>query len=137
MWKTSNTETVTASPSEVWKLWQNVTAWPKQDSSITSASIDGPFAVGSKITLKPKGSPTVKVVIKKMEVNKGYTTEGKLPLAKLQFVHQITTKGKQTSFTQSVIISGPLSGLFARMMGKSMSKNLNARMKTMATMLQK
>jgi hypothetical protein len=96
----------------------------------------GPFRVGSKITIKPKGSPAVKVVLKRVDVNRGFESVGKLPLAKLQFIHEVSTEGKQTKFTQSVIISGPLAGLFSRMMGKKMEQNLKARMKKMATMLQ-
>lgn len=136
MWKISNTETTKASPEAIYKMWTNVASWPKQDSSISSASIDGPFKVGSKITLKPKGSPTVKVTIKQVSPNQGFTSQGKLPLAKLQFIHTIQPDGKHTKFTQSVVISGPLTGLFSRLMGKNMQKNLKARMKKMVELLQ-
>lgn len=133
----SYSETVKAPPQEVWKLWENVAAWPKQDSSIVSASIEGPFEVGSKITIKPKGSPAVKVTLVKVEQNKGFESVGKLPLAKLRFVHKITTQGNKTTFRQSVIINGPLSGLFARGLGKSMDKNLQARVQKMAELINK
>ncbi len=137
MWKISNTEKTLASPSSVWKLWEEVTNWPKQDSSITSASINGPFKVGSVITLKPKKSPPVKVRIKKLEKNHNFSTEGKLPLTKLEFIHEVKTDGKQTQFTQSVVMSGSLAWLFSRIMGKSVKKNLVARMQKMAKLLQK
>ncbi len=133
----SYSETVAAPPKEVWKLWQNVAAWPKQDTSITSARINGPFAVGSKITLKPKGSPAVKVKLVKVEENRGFESQGTLPLAKLRFVHNISTQGAKTTFTQTIIIDGPLSGLFARTMGKSMDKNLQARVHKMAELINK
>lgn len=133
----SYSETVAAPPEAIWKLWENVAAWPKQDISITSASIDGAFAVGSKITLKPKGSPAVKVKLIKVEKNKGFESQGTLPLAKLRFVHNISTQGSKTTFTQTIIIDGPLSGLFARGMGKSMDKNLQARVHKMGELINK
>lgn len=136
MWQTSNTLTVKATPAAVWQTWEEVSKWPKQDLSLTSASINGPFQIGSQITMKPKGSPTVKVIIKQIAVNKGFTSEGKLPLTSLQFIHKIEPDGNQTKFTQTIVMDGPLSGLFSKILGKKMESNLKMRMQKTVEMLQ-
>jgi len=137
MWKTSNTETVIGTPKDVWNKWVQVDKWPEQDESLISASIDGPFEVGSTITLKPKSSPTVKVVLVQVKPNDSFESVGKLPLTQLRFMHQIKPESKKVSFAQSVIMEGALSGLFSKLMGKKMEQNLKARMKKLAKMIEK
>lgn len=136
MWKASNTEKTKASAQAVWQAWEKVSSWPDQDKSINAATINGPFAVGGIITIKPKGSPKVKVVLKRVEPNKGFMSEGKLPLTKMQFIHEISSNNGSTSFTQSVVMDGPLAGLFSALMGKKMEQNLVARMKNMKELLE-
>lgn len=135
MWKSSNTETVDEPAAAIWQKWTEVAKWPEQDASLVSASINGPFVVGSTITLKPKGSPSVKVTLVEVTPNKSFASVGKMPGAKLHFVHDILLSDTGTSFTQSVSMDGPLASLWAAMMGKKMASNLKARMVKMAQLI--
>jgi hypothetical protein len=135
MWKSEHTQTAKATPEALWKRWTDVANWPEQDASLESASINGPFVVGSIITLKPKGSPTVKVKLIEVTPLKSFSSTGSLPLAKLQFDHRANTTSNGIEFTQSVTISGPLAGLFSNMMGKTMAENLKARMIRLSQLL--
>lgn len=135
MWKSEFTKNAQSTPEALWKRWTDVSNWPEQDASLESASINGPFAVGSVITLKPKGSPTVKVKLIEVTPLKSFSSTGSLPLAKLQFDHKAKSEGGKIEFTQSVTISGPLSGLFSKLMGKTMATNLEARMTKLAKLL--
>jgi Polyketide cyclase / dehydrase and lipid transport len=135
MWKAEFTRNVQATPEALWERWTDVANWPEQDESLQSASINGPFVVGSIITLKPKGSPTVKVQLIEVTKLKSFSSTGQLPLAKLQFDHKAKSDGGKIEFTQSVTMSGPLSGLFSKLMGKTMATNLEARMTKLATLL--
>lgn len=137
MWKATNTETAKSTPAKVWSFWTDVADWPAQDHSLESASIAGDFEVGDVITMKPKGSPKVRVKLIEVTRGKSFSSVGKLPLAKLQFDHLVTTNaGKGITFTQSVTISGPLSGLFSKLMGQKMAENLTARMKNLVKVLE-
>jgi hypothetical protein len=136
MWKSEHTQTAIATPEALWKRWTDVANWPEQDSSLESAGINGPFAVGSVITLKPKGSPTVKVKLIEVTPLQSFSSTGSLPLAKLQFDHKANTTTQGIEFTQSVTISGPLAGLFSNLMGKTMGQNLKARMVKLAALLE-
>src|SRR5258705_10634989 len=44
-----------ASAEDVWAVWTNPAGWP--GDVIVMAKIDGPFAVGAKITTRVKGHP--------------------------------------------------------------------------------
>lgn len=136
MWKASNTEVAKSTPTKLWSYWTNVASWPEQDMSLESASIHGDFAAGSVIALKPKSSPKVKVTLIEVTNNQSFSSVGKLPLAKLQFDHRVKTAPKGIAFTQSVTISGPLSGLFSKVMGNKMAENLTARMKNLVKALE-
>ncbi len=136
MWTSSNTETVHTPVGALWQRWINVASWPSQDFSLESASIDGDFAVDSHITLKPKGSSKVKLTIVEVTPFKSFSSIGKLPLAKLRFDHLAQPTGDGVSFTQTVTIDGPLSGLYAKFMGKKMATNLKARMTKLVELLQ-
>ena len=48
-----------ASAEEVWAVWTNPAEWP--GGVIAMAKIDGPFAVGAKITTRVKGYPPADV----------------------------------------------------------------------------
>jgi hypothetical protein len=135
MWKAEFTKSAQATPEALWERWADVSNWPEQDDSLQSASINGPFAVGSVITLKPKGSPTVKVQLIEVTKLKSFSSTGQLPLAKLQFDHKVKSDAGKIEFTQSVTISGPLAWLFSRLMGNTMSTNLEARMTKLAKLL--
>jgi len=135
MWKAEFTKSAQATPQALWERWTDVANWPQQDESLQSAGINGPFAVGSIITLKPKGSPTVKVQLIEVTPLKSFSSTGSLPLAKLQFDHKARAEGGKIEFTQSVTMTGPLSGLFSRLMGGKMAENLEARMAKLAKLL--
>ena len=135
MWKAEFTKSAQAAPEALWERWTEVANWPEQDESLQSASINGPFTVGSIITLKPKGSPTVKVQLIQVTKLKSFSSTGQLPLAKLQFDHKAKSDGAKIEFTQSVTLTGPLSGLFSKLMGSKMAENLEARMTKLAKLL--
>ncbi len=135
MWTASHSETVRAQAREIWQRWTEVTRWPEQDASLVSASINGPFAVGSVITLKPKGSPAVTVTLVELTPNVSFSSVGKLPLAQLRFDHTIDEMKDGVRFTQSVSMTGPLAWLWSGLMGSTMAANLTARMQRLAQLV--
>lgn len=133
MWKASHTETVAATAAAIWMHWTDVARWPLQDDGLESASINGPFEVGSLITMKPKGSPTVAVKLVKVTPNQSFASVGGLPLTTLRFEHLLEPGDDGTiQFTQSVTMDGPLAWLFSRLMGPMMARGLEKRMRKLA-----
>lgn len=136
MWKAEFTKSAQATPEALWERWTDVVNWPEQDASLEFASINGPFAVGNVITLKPKGSPIVKVQLIEVSRLISFSSNGQLPLTKLQFDHKAKPVAGGIEFTQSVTMTGPLAGLFSRMMGRKMAENLDARMTKLVQLLE-
>ena len=50
-----------ASAEDVWAVWTNPAEWP--GDVIVMAKIDGPFAVGAKITMRVKGHPPLRLTV--------------------------------------------------------------------------
>ena len=54
-----------ASAEDVWAVWTNPAEWP--GDVIATAKIDGPFAVGAKITTRVKGYPPLTSTVTRIE----------------------------------------------------------------------
>ena len=120
-----------ASPADVWHIWQDVPNWHTWDHGIEYSTLNGPFATGATGTLKPKGGPLVKTKLTKVEPMKMFIDESKLFLANLVFTHTLTVSGGKTQVTHQIEMHGPLSFLFAYLIGRKMKKNLPQEMQSL------
>lgn len=132
VWTASHTQTTTASPKALWQHYTTVANWPKEDTSLETAQLEGDFVVGSKIVMKPKGAPKSTVTITKVVPMSFYSTQGSIPLGKLLFTHEITKSGKTTSFTHTITVTGPLRKLFVKMVVQKLADNLPTKMTNIA-----
>ncbi|MEV5704449.1 SRPBCC family protein [Actinoallomurus sp. NPDC052274] len=66
MWEYEHTAETVASPETVWRLWADVPGWGTWNAEIEKVEIDGPFAVGARITMTPPDDEPV--VLKVVEV---------------------------------------------------------------------
>ncbi|MFN8381149.1 MAG: SRPBCC family protein [Anaerolineales bacterium] len=124
MWTAEYTVVTTASKEAVWKIWADVENWPKWDKGVEWCHIDGEFKVGTRYTLKPVSGPEAKAVIHDCQPLKGFTDVTNLPLAKMKFAHELKEEKDGLHVTHRVTISGPLSFLFAQVIGKDTAKDL-------------
>jgi hypothetical protein len=53
MWEYEHATETVAPPEEIWRLWADVPGWRSWNAEIEKVEIDGPFAVGSQITMTP------------------------------------------------------------------------------------
>lgn len=136
MWKVSHTETVAAPPSAIWSRWTNVENWPKQDTTLASASIKGAFELGSTLTLRPIKSPPIRARLALVTPDVGFAYITKLPLGTLQYTHHLDEKNGQTEFTHSVAITGALFWLYAPILGRRLEQTMIAKMKRIAELTQ-
>lgn len=71
MWTKSYSRiTKEVSAKQMWKLFEDVNNWHTWDNGIEFAKMKGRFEKGSIIELRPKGGPTVKVELLKINKNK-------------------------------------------------------------------
>lgn len=117
-----------ASRSEIWRRWTDASLWAGQDAGVEWARNDGPTEVGSRIILKPKGAPRTTITVTAVEYETAFDTKGRLPLASLRIEHRMGAE----EFTHRVIIDGPMSALWGRLLGRRMAAGLPAMMESIA-----
>jgi hypothetical protein len=120
-----------ASKETIWKIWADVEKWPHWDDELEWVKIFGPFQLGTRGELKPKGAPKVKTVITECTYLKSFTDQSKLPLAILEFTHEMQEKDGLCWITVRIIFRGLLGWFFAKVMGKNLAKGLEHQLKKM------
>jgi hypothetical protein len=113
-----------ANPSAVFALWADIDHWADYDEGIEWAKLTDTFAAGGHYTLKPKGGPKVKATILVVEPNKRFIDVSNLPGAKLKFDHAITQQSGTTTVSIVMTLNGPLSRLWAKILGKNQQADL-------------
>lgn len=132
MWSTEASATTQAPPEAIWRLWADVDNWKEWDPGVEDSSIGDSFAEGTRYELKPKGGPKVTSVLTDVRLSEGFSDHTRLPLANLDFFHEMERVGEGTRITHRVEISGPLSFMFARLMGRGMVKGLPETVRNLA-----
>lgn len=126
-----HTVETTATPKQVWLLWQDVESWSNWDHEIELFQLDGPFQSGTSGCLKMKDSPRLKIVLTHVEPFKMFVQETKLFLAKAistQFINQVAGK---THVTFQVDIQGPLAFFWGWMLGSALKNKIPKEMDEM------
>jgi polyketide cyclase/dehydrase/lipid transport protein len=133
MWTYEHTVETEAPPEAIWRLWADVSTWSRWDDDIEWATLDGPFAVGSRGRLKPNGIPAGGFTLVSVVPGTSYVVQQRLPLATLRFHHELGPAGRGlTSFTHRVTIDGPLGRLYASLFGRRMKANFGTIMRHLA-----
>jgi len=120
---------ISVEPSTVFEAYKDVSGWSQWDPETESASIDGPFTVGTAGKIKPKGSPESKITIIEVTENKSFTVECALPLCKMQFVHLMSPNETGTELVNQLEFSGLLGPIFGRLFGKEIDKSIPGSLK--------
>ncbi len=108
MFTWTHTVTTTATPEQIWPLYADVHRWLEWDSGLEAVTIDGPFAVGSRGTLKVEGQPPLGWELIEVEANALFTDVTEIPgVATLTFVHRIEQRPDGSAVTHEVRIVGP------------------------------
>jgi hypothetical protein len=123
-----------AATSRLWKRYADPPTWPEWDHETESVTLDGPFAAGTTGKLKPVGGPKTKFRILEVTERRSFTDASFLPLAKMYFSHTIDPAAGGASITHAVKVSGPLSPLFARVVGKRLAAELPQAMRRLGAL---
>ena len=128
------TQTTKASPAAIFALWADIDHWNDHDEGIEWAKLSDTFASGGHYTIKPKGGPKTKADILVVEPNKRFVDVSHLPGAKLKFDHSISQNANNTTVSIVMTLTGPLSFLWAKILGKNQQADLE---KSTATLIAK
>ena len=137
MWSFEVSKSTTATTEKVWQLWSNVSEWNHWDFDIKSSSIEGALTEGAKGFLIPTKGPKSKFEITECTPLKSFTATSSLPLCKMKIIHYIMEGEKEIKITHKVVMSGPLSFLFSKVIGSNLEKGLPETLKNLVALAEK
>jgi hypothetical protein len=126
-----HTVETTATPSQIWEIWQDVENWKKWDQTIELSRIDCPFQTGTTGCTQFKGTPLFKTLLTQVEPFKLVVQEAYLSFAKVISYQSMNQVAGKTQVTFEVEIRGPLSFFFACILGRFIKKKIPAEMEEM------
>lgn len=129
MWEFQHTEKTAATPEQLWRRYSDPSSWPEWDAETERVTLHGPFEAGTRGELKPVGGPKTKFQMVEVNEPRSFSDISYLPLAKMRFTHSIEPDHDGARFTHHVTITGPLSPLFARVIGRKVAAGLPTAMR--------
>ncbi len=128
-----HTVETTATPAQIWRVFQDVATWNSWDHELESSGINGPFQAGTPGWLKPVNGPLLKTILTRVEPGKLFVQEAELLFAKAVMTHVIShshTAGT-TQVTFQTEIRRPLAIFWTLMIGSSIKKKIPLEMVAM------
>jgi hypothetical protein len=100
----------------VWQVWTNPSQWAGGVSE--SASVAGDFVVGSKLRTEVKGFPPSTSTIARVDPPGLWINRARLPGLTLSYMHIIGPAGDGAVLIERAVLSGPLAGIAALVLGR-------------------
>lgn len=116
---------VQSSTERIFGIYEDVAVWHTWDPDTKRASIDGPFAVGTRGSLTPTKGNSVPMLLTKVEPNACFTVESKLPFFRMVFEHELVPQERAVKVVHRVTFSGALRFLLGRMLVKQLNQGLS------------
>ena len=113
---------INSTPEHIFSLYKNVSNWNFWDKEVKESSLSGPFTEGSMGSLTPKKGPKSKILLSKVEENKSFTVESKLPLCTMYFEHVLAPTDNGVLVTHRAKFEGPLSFIFGYLIGRAIKQ---------------
>jgi uncharacterized protein YndB with AHSA1/START domain len=89
MWVTEHSVETTAAPEAIWREWSDVSRWPEWNGDIERIELDGPFAVGTRITMTPVGDEPVELRIAEAVEPELFVDEANLGEIVVRTIHRV------------------------------------------------
>jgi len=124
MWFIEAAQKTKANKTAIWRLWTDVENWHVWDLDVEHAKLNGLFTAGSGGYLKPKGGPKAQFVIDSCVELSSFTNLTKLPFCVMNFSHKMQERPDGLYVIHRVEMSGPLTFLFSKLLGKNIAKGL-------------
>ena len=113
-----------ASEAKIWQIFIDVENWKEWIDGIEYSTIDGNFEDGTLVTIKNIKKPKSLSPLKDVVVNKSFILQVKMPLSKVDFIHEIVKDDDVLKVRFAVEISGVSAFFFKTIFRKSVAKSL-------------
>src|SRR5438309_5016667 len=113
----------TAPPERVWRLWSDVSTWPRWNPDVLAISLAGPFASGTRGSMTTKAGGIQQIELADVRPGQAFTlVTAPVPLSTFSFECRIAPGSQGSRISQGVSMRGPLGWLFSGMMGERMAE---------------
>jgi uncharacterized protein YndB with AHSA1/START domain len=122
----SCTVTTRSDRAHFWQIWTDVNGWPRWDTPLKAATLEGELRTGATGSLTTKNGQTSSFTITECQPMQSYTFRTNLPGATLTVQRSITCEHDdgRLEFTHRVRFTGALAGVFAAMLGPGFMRQL-------------
>ena len=120
MFEASHTARTGAPASAVWARWAKPERWPEWDARYQEAALitQGDLREGSEVRVKMRKGGSTRQRVVALEPGTRLVTEYALPGARVGHEHVVEPRGPGSEVTHRLYVDGPLSGLWAVMLGR-------------------
>lgn len=122
MWVTEHSVETTAAPEAIWREWSDVDRWPEWNGDIERIELDGPFAVGTRITMTPIGDEPVELRIAEAVEPELFVDEADLGEIVVRTIHRADELEEgRTRVSYRMEITGPAADTVGPQIGPEIS----------------
>jgi hypothetical protein len=124
-WSAEHELVAEATPAAIWSLWEDHRRWSEWNREIVSVRLHGPFAVGTRYTLRFRGSIPLRFVIVALAHEREFTDEGRIPGARMGHRRQIVPDDQgRVRIRNCVYIDGPLERVYGALIGARLRRDV-------------
>jgi hypothetical protein len=124
MWTHEHSAETGLAPRAVWRVLADLDNWAAWDTSMESVALRGPFAVGSEVTMTPKGQDPITSVITAIDENERYADRTEFGGVTLSFSHTLASlPDGGTRVTHRLEITGDEAGLLGPELGPMITED--------------
>jgi len=129
---------IKASEAKIWQIFTDVENWKEWIDDIEYSTIEGTFEDGTLVTIKNIGkSKLSSSPLKDVVVNKSFILQVKMPLSKVDFIHEIVKDSDALKVRFAVEVSGTLAFFIKTIFRKSVAKSLPRVTKKLVDLVEK
>jgi uncharacterized protein YndB with AHSA1/START domain len=122
MWQYEHSVKTTAATDAVWRVWSDVTAWPRWNDSIETITIHGPFQAGTTFTMTPSEDEPIRMRLTEIVTGKLFTDEMDGGDITVRTVHRLEPAAAgRTRITYRTEITGPAVGQVGPQIGPAIT----------------
>ena len=108
MWTASTDIATTASPTALWRLFEDVAGWTNWNAGIARIALHGPFASGSTFEMQPPGMDAFTSTLRDVRPNAGFVDETVLDGTRFVVSHELRPlPSGGTRVTYAIQVDGP------------------------------
>ena len=106
MWEYEHSVKTTASAESIWQLWADVPNWGSWNADLEKIEIDGPFVVGTGISMTPAGQDVVRLRLAEGRENELFIDEADLGDIVVRTTHRLDRLDDGTRVVYRMEITG-------------------------------